>query len=658
MAGRMKRFILALLACCGMAAPAFAQPPPFSPELATIMNDVRINDWSDAGRLAAQQPDRLVGKLVRYFRLLDPGAASAGEIAAFIAANRDWPAQPALIRAANAAIVAETDDGAARADCRVAAIVTAAAAARCAQAFAGVNPKLAGDFARRAWISGFDDPSEAAGFQARWQPQLTPDADWRRFGRLALAGKAAPAATTLPLLAPDRQAIGQAWLALAKGTANAPALFAALPPRAQATPFLFLAELAAQPDPEGKYALWQSLGTMAEGQAKGLARALFWPHREALARILLQQKHPRQAYALVVAAMPESEVQKASRSFLAGFIALRFLHDPTLAHPWFAGLADLSTAVITRARAYYWLAQTESGAQAEADLNRAAAYPDTFYGQLASVQLGDTPARLAARIRDLPPPPVSPAMGIDFAERELPQAAVLLSEMGAPRRAKAFLLRAAEILPNPGDRLLAARLADGIGLPSTAVMIARLAGSDGTMLVNLGWPLAIDPPVSAAGPDIVLSIIRQESSFDPNAVSPSGAQGLMQLMPRTAREIAAKSGLANPRTVQFASPPLNLQLGSAYFASLMNRFGECMPLAIAAYNGGPRNVENWIAENGDPRLPGVSIIDWIEEIPFAETRNYVQRVTEGVVIYRALRTGRAADPLARWLKAEGLKSGG
>lgn len=648
----MKRSILSLLAICGIAIPAFAQPPPFNPDLATIMNDVRTNDWGAAAQRAAQQPDRLVNKLVKYFRLLDPGAASAGEIAAFIAANPDWPAQPALIRSANAAIVADLDDGTARADCNAVRIVTAAADARCAAAFAGGDAKRAAGFAQSAWITGFTDPADAASFYARWQSLLTPEADWARFSRLALDGKVTAAGATLPFLGPGQQAIGQAWLALAQNAANAQALIAALSPQAQATPFLFLADLAALPDPQSKLALWQSLGVTAEGQATGLARALFWRHREALARDLLQQNHPRQAYAMVVAAMPESEVQKASRSFLAGFIALRFLHNPTLAHPWFAGLADLSTAVITKARADYWLAQTETGPLATADLTRAAAYPDTFYGQLAAVQLGDTPAQLAARIRAVAAPPVTPPNVIGFAERELPQAAVLLTEMGAPRRARAFLLRAAEILPGGTDRLLAARLADGIGLPSTAVMIARLAGSDGTMLIDLGWPVAVTPPVTLTGPNIVLSIIRQESSFDPNAVSPSGAQGLMQLMPRTAREIAKKSGLADPKSVQFAPPDLNLLLGSAYFASLMNRFGDCLPLAVAAYNGGPHNVENWIAANGDPRTPGTNIIDWIEEIPFAETRNYVQRVTEGVVIYRALRIGSAADPLTKWLKIE------
>ncbi len=649
----MKRLLLIALAFAGWASQARAAPPPVDPALAAIMDDVRANNWPEAQQLAAQQPDRLVGKLVTYFRLLDPGAASALEIGNFIARNPDWPAQPALARSLDAAVAGEPDDAVARAECAGAAIITAAANARCTTAFAPVNLNKAGAFARAAWIAGYASPGSAARFYAQWQSLLTPQADWARFSRFALQDNAAMAAATLPLLAPDQSAIGAAWLAVQKGASGAAALTAALPQKAQGTPFLFFASLTAAPDPQAALALWQNLGATAEARATGFIHSLFWRKREALARDLMQQNQPQAAYALIAEASPQSEEQKADQSFLAGFIALRLLHNPTLAHPWFAGLADISSAVITRARAFYWLAQTETGVQANADLARAAAFPDTFYGQLAAAQLGDTPAQLAARIRAAGTPVITPPDAIRFAERELPQAALLLVEMGAPRRARAFLLRAAEISPGAKDRLLAARLADGLGLEPAAVMVARLAGSSGTMLIQLGWPLAITPP-GPSGPDVVLSLIRQESSFEPNAISPSGAEGLMQLMPATARETAKKTGLANPATAQIADPATNLQLGSAYFTLLMNRFGDCLPLAIAAYNGGPRNVENWLAANGDPRVPitnslGANIIDWIEEIPFAETRNYVQRVTEGIVVYRALRTGQARNPVIRWL---------
>lgn len=660
----MRRFAIRLAAAFGLTAigaaralAAMAAPPAPNPALVQIMNDVRSNDWTDAQSLALAQPDKLVSKLVTYFRLLDPGAASEVEIGIFMARNPDWPEQSILARRWSEALAADPDDAVVREQCARRLPVTVAADARCAAAFAATDPAKAPKFARRAWIDGYANQADASNFLAQYGSMLTSHANWARFQHLALAGNVVAATTTLPLLPPADQATGAAWLALARGAANADALIASLTPHQQAAPFLFLAQLAAAPDSASKLALWQNDGAAAEQQAHGLARALFWPRREALAHDLLKSADARDAYALIAAARPDSNVKKASRDFLAGFIALRFLNDPALARPWFLTLSRDSTAVITKARAFYWLAQTETGPAATADLARASAFPDTFYGQLAALQMGETPAALGNRIRAIGIPKPTMAQEVGFAERELPQAAVLLTEMGAPRRARAFLLRMAEISPALDDRYLDARLADGLGQTPSAVAVARLAGMAGDMLVQLGWPvppgLAVDPPGVAVGPDVVLSLIRQESSFDPGAMSPSGAEGLMQLMPGTARMIAMQSGLGLPEAGLMADPEQNIALGSAYFAMLMNRFGDCLPLAIAAYNAGPHNVAKWLASYGDPRLPasggGANMITWIEEIPFAETRNYVERVTEGIVVYRALSGKPARDPIGKWL---------
>jgi soluble lytic murein transglycosylase len=128
----------------------------------------------------------------------------------------------------------------------------------------------------------------------------------------------------------------------------------------------------------------------------------------------------------------------------------------------------------------------------------------------------------------------------------------------------------------------------------------------------------------------------------------------MQLMPETARRTAAKNGI--PFGGDLTDPNVNMALGTAYFNGLLESFGDCLPLAIAAYNAGPTNVANWLAENGDPEMGasvagGADLIDWVEEIPFSETRNYVQRVTESIVIYRALQTGHADNPLSRWMQS-------
>ena len=167
---------------------------------------------------------------------------------------------------------------------------------------------------------------------------------------------------------------------------------------------------------------------------------------------------------------------------------------------------------------------------------------------------------------------------------------------------------------------------------------ARLAGRDGTLLPQAGWPLAIDPPDGPAPPAATLAITRQESSFDAGAVSPAGARGLMQLMLGTAKQIGRQTGIDVQQASLTTDPAANMKLGSAYLAQLIEQYGGALPLAIAAYNAGPNRVDQWITDNGDPRGQGAdAMIDWIETIPFNETRNYVQRVIENIEVYRAKR---------------------
>ena len=672
-------FVTVILLGGALASAARAAAPPVRPDLARIMNDVRSNAWIEAETLAAAQPDRLVAKLVTFYRLLAPDDATPAEISRFQAANPDWPFQAILTARWNAAVAAEPDDRAAAHECLAGTPHGAAADARCAAALRRVDRAAAARFARLAWIGGLTGAKAAADFRAKFGDLLLPATDWGRFEHLALEGKVAMAAALVPALPAGRRAAAKAWLGFARRAPDAQARYAALPEKDQAVPVVFLAALSAAADRAAELALWQAHEAEVFRQASGEARALLWSRAAYLARDLLgtgagDAKPPpaepapaargKAAYALIAGARPVGELETVRRDFLAGFIALRVLGETDVAHHWFRRLLGGSSAVISRARAYYWLAASETGTHRRDDLRRAAAYCDTFYGQQAALAAGETPARLAARIRAVRTKRATIGQQIGFAERELPQAAVLLVEMGAPRRARPFLVRAAATAPDDAGRALAARLADGLGEIPAAVAVARIAGTQGQMLIRQGWPMppvaapvaasvaaSVDPAAGAPfGPAAILSLIRQESSFDPRARSPAGAEGLMQLMPATARMVARKTGRDLPKAGLIGDPAANIALGSAYFGMLMKRFGDSLPLAIAGYNAGPRNVDKWLADFGDPRLKpgagGVDMLDWIEEIPFNETRNYVERVIEGIVIYRALRGAAAADPVA------------
>ncbi len=402
--------------------------------------------------------------------------------------------------------------------------------------------------------------------------------------------------------------------------------------------------------------IWINHGSSEFSSATPDQQQMFWPAQGTLARALLAANDPQDAYGVVTAVDPGQGSAPASEQvtdhyFLAGFIALRFLKQPAQGAEWFRNLAGASKAVITQARAYYWLARCETGAAATADYERAAAYPSTYYGQLASVALGESPETLAARINTIDEPAYSATDALYFSLTELPHAADLLMQMNDAHDAAIFLNRAAQEAVDGKTRVMDARLALGLGLPQSAVAIARSAGTAGQMLPVEGWPTPYRPPAdSGLDPAVADGIMRQESSFDPTAISGSGAIGLMQLLPATAQMTARKAGLPYGNLFDTGE---NMTLGTSYFATELQNFGECLPLAIAAYNAGPNAVARWLGQFGDPELGsqpgGANIIDWVEQIPYAETRNYVQRVSENITIYRAKLTGKADTPITPWL---------
>lgn len=471
------------------------------------------------------------------------------------------------------------------------------------------------------------------------------------FFRLAAGGGSADEIQAFMQQNPDwpEQNLLALRLAQANGTAEHP-----IP---SATPAFIteVTDLHAAGQDSSAAGIWQNHGQEEFNTATPDQQQLFWPAQQDLARALLAENDPQDAYSVVTSVNPAQGGtpdigQELSRDFLAGFIALRFLHQNAMAAQWFRDLAGLSNAVITQARAYYWLARTETGAAATADYERAAAYPTTYYGQLASAALGESPSTLAQRIETVDPPSYTATDAIYFSLTELPHAAVLLMQMNDPNDAAIFLNRAAQEAIDNKTRTMDAKLALGLGLPQAAVSIARIAGIAGQMMPDLGWPTPYNPPPANLDPAVADGIMRQESSFDPNVVSGSGAIGLMQLLPSTARMTARKAGLpyGNP-----FDPAQNMALGTTYFATELRHFGNCLPLAIAAYNAGPTAVARWLSQNGDPELGshagGANIIDWIELIPYSETRNYVQRVSENITIYRAKLTGSAGSPITRWL---------
>ena len=611
-----------------LVARVHAQPPN---PLAAVKGD----RWTDAQAEAARVADPVAEKLVLYLRLRAPGAATSAEIADFMQSNPDWPAQAMLEHRRQEAIASDPDDAAVLAQCgptpTLATVTLAATMLRCAEATANAGRTAdANALARRAWVTAIESAIAEADFLQRWGGIATEGDQWTRFQRLAWFSDPAAATRQITRLDPARQKAAEARLAVRRDDPQTEALVAALQQAQRADPGLILdrSRFLRRTDHAADAAALLAVTADADNLPA------FWSERNLLARKLLHDGDAKTAYAVVVAHGQTSDETRAEAEFLAGFIALRMVHEPATAARHFQSLAN-SRSIITQSRAHYWLARTAAvtGKDPRPEYKISASWPTTFYGQLSTIALGETPATRIAAVRD---PAWTPDTALAFTQHEVLRAAAWLVAWGDPVRARVFLTRMDELAPIAAERALTAAFALQVGLPDSAVFVARRMGRDGLALPHAGWPVPYHP-AGPPDPSFTLGIMRQESSFDVGAVSPSGARGLMQLMPPTATAVAKQLGVPVALSALTADASHNIRLGTAYLQEMLTRFDNCLPLAAAAYNAGPHRVAQWLTANGDPRTGPIDMVDWIELIPVAETRNYVQRVTENVVMYRAAR---------------------
>jgi soluble lytic murein transglycosylase len=336
--------------------------------------------------------------------------------------------------------------------------------------------------------------------------------------------------------------------------------------------------------------------------------------------------------------------------WLGAEAAMRRLNRPRDAIALYDHYASGAQSAQTQAKGWYWagraalLAGNSSAAQQH--FASAAQFGDQFYGQLAAERIGQT----SGYVREVPVE-IAPTDRASFDASELVQAARYMGQKGRWQDQTLFIRAIASKAKTDVDHVLAGDLAKNLGRPDLGVLIARnLRTSGASDPIRIGFPEMQVPLPQQNQWTMIHAISRQESQFDRQALSRAGARGLMQLMPATARDTSQKIGLTFD-SERLIDPGYNMMLGSAYFANLLDSFGGSYVLAIAAYNAGPGNVRKFMAANGDPRLPSVDVVDWIEAIPFGETRNYVQHVLENAVVYDRLNPVGAKIPETNRLSA-------
>ncbi|MBR0551550.1 transglycosylase SLT domain-containing protein [Stakelama marina] len=373
------------------------------------------------------------------------------------------------------------------------------------------------------------------------------------------------------------------------------------------------------------------------------ARGAFNDHHYQLAYDIAHQVDDAYPFATDVSTRPLGERDDyTSLVWLAGTTAMQKLNRPADAMEMFARYAHGSRTPQTQSKGLYWAGRAAQMAgkqdKATSFFTEAAHHPDLFYGQLAMERMGQPLHEPSGTTL----PTVAPAVRQAFYSSGVVRAAQLLGKQGDHDDQTDFVRQIAVNAKSDDDHALAMELSKSINRPDLAVMIGRSARLNGySEYTALAYPSVAVPPGYQDNWTMIHAIARQESQFDRAATSHAGARGLMQLMPATAREAAGKLGLAYSSDSLTVNPDYNIQLGSSYFQRMLRYYDGSYPLAVAAYNAGPGNVNKWIRANGDPRTSSVDVLTWIEQIPIYETKNYVQRVLENAVVYDLLNKQKA-----------------
>lgn len=611
---------------------------------------ISARNLQQSSDIQAQVTDPVGRKLIEWYRLRS-GYGEPAQFRAFLDANPAWADRSLLNQrfeealfiggGASSAIKAQFSKTEPKTGVGMAALASAL--------LADGDSAKAQALAARAWRDTTIPATLEQGFLDRFKPLLTEaDHKWK-LDRLLMDDirwtaerndKAAFVRRLIPLLGAAAQKKANARLAVYLRSADARKLIEALPAEADTDWGLVLSRIQlARRNNQNDEAAKLMLGAPTDA-AKIVSPDDWWDERRANAYEALDAGKPKLAYDLVHAAGPLSVNPLKEQTFMAGWLAFRFLRDPASAERHFTDARKAADGPLSRAKADYWLgriadAQGDSS-KAQDFWRRAATETDTFHGQLARQRL--EPGRRAIELK--PPALPTPDQISRFNSLDAVKAAVIARKSGLDVGiVRGFLNQLRSISESEAEVGMVAHLAEALGDTQGAVRIAKSAVARGQNLLTYAYPVhpfpsytALRQPPEAA---LLLAIARQESEFNSSTVSGAGARGLLQVMPITAKHVCRdyKIPCDIPRLLTDIS--YNTSIASAYIADRMGEFQGSYVLGIAGYNAGPGRARQWIRQFGDPRDPKVDVIDWIERIPFQETREYVAKVLSNVQIYRS-----------------------
>lgn len=606
--------------------------------------------WDDAITFAKRTANPVFVKLITWQYMLDADSgASFSEIMRFIEENPHWPEQKKMrVRAEQALRNSNVPDDDIISWFGNGTPITGIGKVALAEALKRKGMESREKFntlIREAWRDGdFDEPQEKQ-LLNDYKDILKRDDHIARIDRLLWEERTGVANRVLKYVPSAHQKLFKARMALIGNKRLSVIGVAQVPSSLQDDPGIIYDRMryrARRDDDDGVREM------LLRAPDKPPYPEKWWRYREMQIREAISEKDYDMASRLLANHGQTDGIGLADAVWLKGWLETEFLGAPKVGFGHFKDMYEQVRYPVSRARAAYWAgrAAEKAGDRHSADkwYDIAASHPTTFYGQLAVVKRnGPVPLHVPSS------PSVSHEAQRRFNNNDFAEAIRLCIEAEGTELARRMITLAIENSEDSGEIALFAALGSRTGSEHLSVHASKRALQQNIVLVDAGYPKPETPSEESVERALVLAITRQESEFDPNARSPANALGMMQLLPRTAKEVAKKNRMRFSKD-RLTDPKYNMTLGSLYLARLINGYDGSYIMAIAAYNAGPGNVRKWVRQFGTPGNETDSAVNWIEKIPFNETRNYVQRVLENLQVYRKLE----ADGSQRLALAEDL----
>ncbi len=605
--------------------------------LENVIELVRKHRQSDATQVEATLSDPVARKLAEWIILRsDDNGASVERYRAFISANPSWPSQSFLRRRLEAAMWDDRrEDSVAWSWFENESPLSAKGRFVLAKAMLARGDRANAErLVREAWRNDAMSEETENNALEQFGALLTAGDQKARMDTLLYGSEHEAATRAAKRLGAGYVALAKARIATYRKAPNTRALLEAVPRELHNDPGFIFSKIQLLRREE-KFADAAQLMLAAPKDPNRLHNLdEWWIERRLLARKMIDSGEFRSAYLIARdAALPSRDIYRTEQEFTAGWIALRFLNDPATAAQHFARIGVGSVNPTTLARAGYWQGRAAEAMgrqqEARAAYARAAEQSTSYYGQLARAKLGLPQLDLSS---------VPSGRGRNVERLEVVRAVQLLYELDEGEIAIPILADMGEngdpdALVGLGE--LTARYSDARGM----LLVGKAALNRGLPFDHYAYPVNGIPHFTPIGPEversIVYAIARQESAFNPAVVSPAQAYGLMQVTPDAARYVCKRHGATYDLVRLKRDPAYNATLGAAELGGLLEDYRGSYIMTFAAYNAGRGSVKKWVERYGDPRESKVDAVDWVELIPFSETRNYVQRIMENLQVYRS-----------------------